>query len=374
MRPVRVLELLVSTGLGGGPRHVYDLVTRLPRDQFWPCVVGPDDGPYVERFQTSGIAFERLRIDRLSPTLLGQVVRTVRRQGVDIIHSHGKGAGLYGRLAGRLTGRPAVHTFHGVHVEGYRPVMRALYLALERTLGRWSRAVIALSDEQRAELIRLGFASPERCVVVPNGIDLVELDAATRNPHPRSAYGALPGELIIGCIARFDPVKRLNVLLDMTARLRQQFPNVRLVLVGSGPLESSLRRQISRLAIEKHVSLRAGLADALRCYPGWDVYATMSGREGLPYAVLEAMAAGLTVVASDVPGHREVVRDGVTGFLVPAEAESAAARIHKLFEDDALRKAVGAAARSSIERDFTIERMIERIGDLYRRLADFRRK
>jgi glycosyltransferase involved in cell wall biosynthesis len=370
MRPVRVLELIVSTGLGGGPRHVYDLVVRLPRGEFAPRVGGPDDGPYFERFGTAGVPIERLRVDRLSPTVLWRVVRTVLRQQVDVIHSHGKGAGLYGRLGSRLTGRPSVHTFHGVHVEGYRPVVRDLYVALERTLGRWSRAVIALSEGQRAEVLRLGFASPGRCVVVPNGIDLAELDSATRVPYPRSAYGALPGELIIGCIARFDPVKRLVVLLDTTARLRQHFPNVRLVLVGSGPLESSLRCRAARLGIERHVSFQGSLPDALRCYSEWDVYATMSSREGLPYAVLEAMASGLAVVASDVPGHREVIRHGVTGFLVPAETQTAAAAIQRLFEDDALRKAVGAAARTAVERDFTVERMVERIGDLYRQVVN----
>jgi glycosyltransferase involved in cell wall biosynthesis len=369
MSRLRVLELIVSTELGGGPRHVYDLVMRLPRDEFALHVAGPADGPYFERFRTAGVPIERLGVDRLSPTVLWQLVGTVRRQRVDVIHSHGKGAGLYGRLASRLTGRPSVHTFHGVHVEGYRPVVRDLYVTLERTLGRWSQAVIALSDGQRAEVLRLGFASPQRCVVVPNGIDLVELGAATRVPYPRSAYGALPGELIIGCIARFDPVKRLDVLLDTTARLRQNFPNVRLVLVGAGPQESSLRRRAAKAGIEGHVSFQGGLPDALRCYPGWDVYATMSSREGLPYAVLEAMASGLAVVASDVPGHREVIRHGVTGFLVPAQTETAAAAIQRLFEDDALRKVVGTAARAAVEREFTIERMVERIGDLYRQVA-----
>jgi glycosyltransferase involved in cell wall biosynthesis len=243
-------------------------------------------------------------------------------------------------------------------------------MALERILGRWSQAVIALSDEQRDELIRLGFAPAERGVVVPNGIDLVELDAATRVPHPRSVYGALPGELVIGCVARFDPVKRLEVLLDTTARLRPHFPNIRLVLVGSGPLESRLRRRAARLRIVKHVSFQGGLAEALRCYPGWDVYATMSSREGLPYAVLEAMASGLAVVASDVPGHREVIRHGITGFLVPARAEAAAVAIQRVCENDALRKAVGAAARNAVEREFTVEHMVQRIGELYRQVAN----
>lgn len=368
MRPARVLELIVSTGLGGGPRHVYDLVVRLPRDEFVSHVAGPDDGPYFDRFRAAGIAIERLRVDRLSPAVLARVVGIIRRRHVDVIHSHGKGAGLYGRLGGWLTGRPSIHTFHGVHVEGYRPIVRELYVRLERMLGCWSQVVVALSEGQRAELIRLGFASPERCVVVPNGIDLAELDAATRIPHPRSTYGALPGELIIGCIARFDPVKRLDVLIDTTARLRPHFPNVRLVLVGSGPLESSLRRRAARLGIEGHVSFQGGLPDARRCYPEWDVYATMSSREGLPYAVLEAMASNLAVVASDVPGHREVIQDGVTGFLVPAEAEIAARAIARVFVDDALRKAVGAAARNAVERHFTLESMVERIGGLYRQV------
>jgi glycosyltransferase involved in cell wall biosynthesis len=364
-----VLHVLVSTGLGGGPKHVFDLVRRLPRPEFRPIVAAPADGPYFQRLRERGIEVVELDAHRLHPWPLMSVVRLVRERGIQLVHSHGKGGGLYGRLAGWWTGVPTIHTFHGVHVEGYRPPVRRLYVALERVLGRSSRAVIALSEAQRTELIHLGFAPPDRCVVVPNGIDLDELDSALRVPHRRSVFGAQPDELIIGCVARFDPVKRLDVLLEATARLRQRFPRIRLVLVGGGPLESTLRQRVAQLGIDEHVSLQAGFPEALRCYSAWDVYATMSSREGLPYAVLEAMAAGLTVVASDVPGHQEVIRHGLTGFLVPATAETAAAAIQQILEDHVLRKTVGAAARRAVERDFTVDGMVERIADLYRQLA-----
>lgn len=364
-----MLELIVSTELGGGPRHVYDLVMRLPRDKFFPSVAAPDNGPHFERFRAAGITIERVRLDGLSPSALWQVMRIVSRQRVDLIHSHGKGAGLYGRLVARLTDRPSVHTFHGIHRDGYGRGTRGLYAALERTLGRWSQAVIALSDEQREEVVTLGFASADRCVVVPNGIDLAELDASARQPYARSAYGACPGELVVGCIARFDPVKRLDVLVDATAQVCRRFPNVRLVLVGSGPLERPLRRRAARLGIERRVSFPGALPDAVRCYRGWDVYVTMSAREGLPYALLEAMGSSLPVVASDVPGHREVIRDGMTGVLVSAEPAAAAAAIARVLEDGTLRRELGVHARRTIERDFTVEWMVKRISEVYRRVA-----
>lgn len=129
--PIRVLQLLVSTGLGGGPKHVFDLVRRLPPEEFRVVVAAPADGPFFQRFQELRVEVAALRLNRLGPGSLAAVIRLMRERGMQVIHSHGKGAGLYGRLAGWWTGVPALHTFHGLYYRKYPLGLRQLYLKLE---------------------------------------------------------------------------------------------------------------------------------------------------------------------------------------------------------------------------------------------------
>lgn len=213
-RPVRVLELLVSTAVGGGPKHVFDLVTRLS-PELSPIVAAPPDGPFFERFRKAGIETHALALDRLSPWTLAQMLRVAREREVGLIHSHGKGAGLYGRLAGRLLGIPAIHTFHGLHYQDYSPTGRCLYLGLE-------------------------------------------LD-----------------NLVVGSVARFDPVKGLEVLLEAVRRLQARLPRLRLVLVGDGPEMPRLSRLAGDLGLGSAVTFAGVVEDAAR--PG----GPRAGRRGL---------------------------------------------------------------------------------------------
>ncbi len=133
---IRVLELLSTTALGGGPRQVYDLVRHLPAAEFEVVVAGPRDGAFFERFHELGLAVTAIGANRLGPRPLVATVRLVRGSGIRLIHTHGKGAGLYGRLAARGTGVPAIHTFHGIHFESYPRGVQKAYLELERRLAR----------------------------------------------------------------------------------------------------------------------------------------------------------------------------------------------------------------------------------------------
>jgi len=148
---VPVLHVVVSTEPGGGPQHVLAAAVGLRAHGWRPMVAGPAGGALVERFRGAGIETFPLASDGLSPLTLRRLVALVRRHGVRLLHSHGKGAGVHARLASRLTGVPVVHTLHGIHYERYPPPVRAAYLALERRLSRWTRVVINVSRAQEAD-------------------------------------------------------------------------------------------------------------------------------------------------------------------------------------------------------------------------------
>jgi glycosyltransferase involved in cell wall biosynthesis len=370
--PLRVLELLVSTGPGGGPAHVRDLLEGLPREEFAITVGAPPGGPYEAEFRSLGADFEPVRADRLSPAVLARVIAVARRRRAQIIHSHGKGAGLYGRIAAPLVGAAAVHTFHGVHHEAYP----RLYLQLERALARGSFAVIHVSASQAREAAALGLTPPGRTRVIVNGIDAGRVQAtAARAPLTPAAVGLEPGAPVLGTVARLDPVKALDVLLRAFARLGARVPGARLLIVGDGPEGPRLRALARELGVDGRVMFAGFRADAVRWLPLMDVFASASRREGLPLAMLEAMACERPVVATRVPGHEDAVEHGETGVLVTADDPDAlAAAAAGLLTDAPRRAALGAAGRRRVESRFTRARMVAEVADLYHEAGGFPRR
>jgi glycosyltransferase involved in cell wall biosynthesis len=369
--PLRVLEILVSSSLGGGPAHVHDVIARLPPAEFAITVGAPPGGPYVEAFQRLGADVVEVAADRLSLRALRSVVRLVRERGIQLVHSHGKGAGLYGRLAARAAGIPAIHTFHGLHYAGYPAGLRFAYRALERGLARLSHTLVHVSESQAREARRLGLMPEGRSRVIVNGIDAARVRAlAAERSLPREALALPQGALVIGTIARFDPVKALDVLLDALPALAERVPEVALLLVGHGREERRLHARANDLRIARQVVFAGGIPDAARCLPAMDLFVSASLGEGLPLTLLEAMACGLPVVATRVPGHVDVVEDGVTGLLVPPRDPAALAEaIAVLLGDKPRRRQMGAAGRERVARHFSADRMAAEVADLYRQAA-----
>jgi len=347
---------------------VFDLVRRLPAGEFRVIVGAPADGPFFERFQSLGIEVAPLPLNGLSPRTLAAVIRLVRERRIRAIHSHGKGAGLYGRLAGWWTGVPALHTFHGIHYGHYPPGFRRPYLWLERRLSRLSRAVIHVSESQARDAAGLHLADPGRTHVVVNGIDSKEVRGMAEGaPLSRAALGLSADAQVVGTVARFDRVKGLDVLLESVRRLAGRYPRLALVLVGGGEEERNLRRRVARAGLADRVRFTGELADVPRLFPALDLYVSSSRGEGLPLSLLEAMACALPVVATRVTGHVDVVLEGVTGLLAgPEDPEALAASVARLLDDPGLREKMGRAGRERVETHFSLERMAARLAGLYR--------
>ena len=368
-RPIRVLQLLVSTSPGGGPRHVYDLVRHLSKSEFEFMVGAPRDGIFFERFQELGIPVAEIPLGHVGIRQLFATIRLIRRHGVDLVHTHGKGPGLYGRLAARWLGIPAVHTFHGIHYGSYPWIGQRLYLMLERYLARLSHTIINVSASQEAEGLNLQLFSAGQSVVITNGVDFEEMDhMLLESPVKRESLGLGPNDFVLGCVSRFDPVKRLEVLLDALGRLRDRIPGVMLVLVGGGGEEDRIRHLARRLGLQDRVIFTGFLEAPARIYPALDLYLSTSSKEGLPLALVEAMGAGLATVATDVPGHRDVLRQGKTGLLIPADNDSALAdAVVSLWADPIKRAALSKAARQWAREELGIEQMLKRTAVAYRR-------
>jgi glycosyltransferase involved in cell wall biosynthesis len=365
---IRVLELLTATSPGGGPRQVFDLVRHLPRDAFDVTIAGPMDQRFAADLRGLGLELAAVAVDTLRafPRTLRAVQRLVHDTRADVVHSHGKGAGLYGRLAAWLVGVPSVHTFHGIHYEGYSRIGQRLYLELERRLAGVTHTIINVSKSQNEEALRLGLTVPEHSEVIVNGIDVDEF--AARPASDKAALGLTPGKQAVGYVARFDPVKRHDVLLKAFELVVKRNPNVELLLAGEGPEKARINELAGRLNIR--VVMPGTIDRRMNAYTSCDLYVASSSKEGLPLAPLEAMASGLAVVATKVPGNQDVVDDGKTGILVPRDdpAELANA-IGSLLEDSVLRARMGQAGRDRVRSEFNIDSMVRMTADVYRRAA-----
>jgi glycosyltransferase involved in cell wall biosynthesis len=249
---------------------------------------------------------------------------------------------------------------HAVTVLGDpRRACRARRWLLDRT----TDTLVALSSEMMQGLAGVGGA-PARSVLIPNGVHV--LPAAGAGPAPAAtARCGEPGGAVVLYVGRLEEIKGVRRLLPMWAALAQH-RTVSLVIVGDGPLRAELEREAAARGLDRTVRFLGVQPEVTAFYSRADVFVLPSTSEGLSNALLEAMAARLPVVASDIPGNRDVVENGVSGFLVDwSDTGAAAALVGRLLDDAALRRHIGAAARRRAGR-FAITAVAERYGQLYR--------
>jgi len=284
----------------------------------------------------------------------------------DIVHTHGSKAGFLGRLAAHATGvRRIVHTPHVFPFQWTTGLRRSLYLALERHAAQRGHAVVCVGPGQREHALALGVASAERLVLIPNGVPLVPeltLEAVVRL---RMELQVPQDAEVVGMVARLAPQKGVRFFLDAAVQVLRQRPQAVFVLVGGGPLEHETRARAAAAGLDpERMRILGHREDAERLYPAFDVLVLSSLYEGLPYVLLEAMACGVPVVATDVPGSHDVLAHGEAGLL--AQPHELAMPILRLLGDANLRKQLGAQARQRVREAFSLEQFVTGHHRLYR--------
>ena len=374
------MELNVTSALGGGPKAMLDLVGGLSRDRFTPLVVTPDDGPYFAQYKALGGPVLDLPVrGGFRPTTLAALVAAIRRHRVRLIHSHGKGAGLYGRLAAALTRTPAVHSFQGLHHRRHGRVGQKTYLALERVLARLTTCFIHVSRSEMQEALALGVSNAARAVVIPNAVDCGEIDRLPAlAASERAALGLADASLVVGSVARINAQKGLDDFVRAMRVVADAVPGARFVLVGDAPAgEEALKRRLNDLVLSLGMEdrlVRTGYrVDAVALMKTFDVYVSSALWEGLPITLLEAMACRKPIVATDVGGNNDAVVDGSTGYLVPVGDPAALAqRACQLLRNADLRRDLGEAGRRRVEEQFSIGTTVAETGLLYQQVLDGR--
>ena len=298
----------------------------------------------------------------------------IERDGIDLLQSHLPGANFWGLLLAWRGDCVVLPTVHNTHEAQYEETSETF----KRRLRRWAYrqllrrcdAVVAVSDEVRRALIEfVGTDGARRIIVISNGVDIPEsLDPALL-AAARARYGLLAGDPFVLAVGRFTEQKNFPGLLDAVLLLRRRGVRLRIMIAGDGPLRAFLERQVDELGLGDQVILPGIVHDLPELMPGADLFVLPSLWEGLPLALLEAMACGLPVVATQIAGAADVVEEGVSGLLVPpGNAAELAQAMATLLADPARRAAYGAAGLEIVRRNYSFDRVNRELGALYARL------
>jgi glycosyltransferase involved in cell wall biosynthesis len=361
----RILFVSTSTTVGGAEKTLYTLATLLdPKlHQVAGVVSVKPEGAYAAKLKAQGVHIESLNLVK-TPRLAdaARLAKIIERVKPDIVHAVMYQAIQLCRLAKPKVSFPfALVSSPRVH---YRT--RSVWtLLIDRALKNRDDLLIAECDASRAFLIgKLGYA-PHKVKTIRNGVDLAGWPISKTDRQKRRMELRLgSGDVLVGAVGRLDKQKGFSTLIEAMGRLKST--DLRCVILGDGPERARLEALIRRHALEKHVWLQGERPDIVTWLSAFDIGCLPSLWEGLPNTLLEQMALGLPVVASNVDGVPEVVVDAVNGALVPPGAPAALAKALKdLAADPERRAALGAAAHAAVLEKFTVRRMMDEYQDAY---------
>lgn len=354
---MRILVIVADGTPGGGTTHVQQILHGFSKT-YSLGLITQANSPLLKEARSSGIDsfgvnFFRSRLDALVPVKLGQIAR---KFGAQLVHVHGGRAAFFYALA--KTGIPTVYTVHGYHFPHKTPVLvRQLALKAERLASQRVERLIFVSeyDAKIAQAYNL-LTNLQRSTVIYNGVQVAKVPRAKPSGRPR-----------LGFIGRLEYQKNPLLFLEVVERL----PNYTAAIVGGGTLQDEVKTEIRRRGLASRIHMLGALPhqEALKELTRFHTVVMTSRWEGLPHAPLEAMCAGVPVVATNVGGLSEIIESEASGLLVNSHsADDLAAAIEWVTEDVALRERIIKSARARVYTLFSEERMLAEIRDVYEQM------
>lgn len=355
--PISVLFISARSDHGGGPRHMYDVVQHLTKQgPVTPFVASPSDEPYGPEFLRLAKAHIEIPHRGFSFSAFNKLLLLVLREKIDIVHSHGRGAGIYSRLLGLCTKAKAVHTFHGVHdATSFRSKIGTL---IDRTLSHLDSTFIFVSETEKAAAERLRFTGYHaKSHVIENGIDL---DKFTFQIKSREGIASPK----CGIFLRDDSAKAPDLFLQLVRSSEATFDQIQWSCAGISSAELAKWGKIP-----KRISISDRVSNPSLWLAGLDFYVSTSRSEGQPLGVLEAMASGLVCILSQIPAHSKFLNAGAAIPLNLANATATLNAIVDLANSPKAFEEIRQKARALAEKDHSLQGMMQKLISLYEELA-----
>jgi glycosyltransferase involved in cell wall biosynthesis len=363
----KVLHVIDSLDLGGAQTFLLGLVKNVDRGKFTPevaCMHGR--GVYAKVFEDAGITVHSLSLGKLPPMYLPNFWRLMMRGKYDILHFHLFGANLCAKPLAILAGHRAI-IVHDQCNDASRE-KSPLLLAADAFWNRCSNRVIAVSESTRRYLLDREDLPEDMVTMIPNGIDAEEFKPRidSQKSTARKKFGLPPDTSVIGGVGRLVPQKNFAVFLEVALQVIPKNPEVFFVIAGTGPQEVELKAKADALGLGDHVRFLGHVTDRISLYHALDMLLMTSDFEGTPMTLLEAMACGLPVVASEVDGIAEVCRNEIDALLVPARhVKGFVSALERVLGEEGLARKLGENARTTILERYEIRGLVRRIEALY---------
>ncbi len=364
----RILYVVTGAGFGGAPRHVLQLMSFMLKQGHQVGLVAAPEPRLMKEAQHLGVTYfpNPFFVRPFRPwqdvRAVLPVFHAVRAFHPDLLHAHSTKAGLLTRLVGFLTRIPVIFTAHGWIFSEEAPLWkRRLFVLLETWAAKATTAIICVSYYDYDLALHYGVAPSEKLTVIHNGVDPKVFQ--NRDPGAVRAALQIQDSPVLTMVGRLAPPKDPFTLLEAWALLDEK---PFLLLVGAGELLDPIGSYLENRPGRERVRLLGERHDIESILMATDIFVLSSRKEGLPYTIIEAMMAGLPVVASQVGGLPELVDEGITGYLVPAREPVALANaIQRLLKDKVLRQRMGAQGRTKALQAFTLDQMLTKTQRIY---------
>jgi len=361
----KIIFITVRSDLGGGPYHVDLLLTNLSAF-FDFYIAAPLNNPYGYKWQLQfgKNKFFELPFRSFNVSRFFGLISFIRKNSIGIIHSHGKGAGLYSRLVKLFIPKvKVIHTFHGVHIQEYNLLTRKIYILLERLLNRLTHLIINVSFGEQKVCLENKIFDKIKSRVVYNAINSIESPSMDKTEIRRKL--SLPEEkFLIISVLRFSYQKNLPLLINIAEQLNQN-ERFLFLIIGDG----EQRESVEELIISKKIfNIKLlGFKNNINEYLfASDIYLSTSLWEGMPFSLIEAAGCGLPIVATNVTGNDEVVSDGENGYLFELNNPGVAVKkILELENSPDQKKIMGENSLKIVKDNFQLSTMIEKMKDIY---------
>ncbi len=372
------LNVLITTDKVGyegkihGPgRSFLNIVSSIDRERsrVVPCILRKEDSlkPIFER---RGIKINYLGRGEFDPFVFFYLIKLIKNERIHVVHLNGYRSSIFGRLARIVTGVPTImHARGASDFYGWKKNNRYSWYqkVIDRFLARFTDLVIAVSDEVKEIYVQQRKIDPKKVIVMPNAIALERFKPlpVEKGKELRKQLGLKPDHLIVGTVTRFIEIKGNKYFLEAAKRVLHVFPNAYFLVVGEGPLFSELKQLCQRLGIDKSVIFTGFRNDIPQLLSIFDVKVIPSLSEGSPNVLLEALAAGKPIVATDVGGISDILRDGETGLLVPPQDPHAMSeRIIYLLQCKEVRERLAMKARKE-SRKYSLDTYVKNLENVY---------